>query len=443
MKTWLLWFAMTIGCCVLVLSVNWLRSQVTLIGAIGVVLVVLSVVRLRWPKMVLFWPGLVLFISALVGFGYIAISSPGGEVTVDVARPPIPGPTPVSLLDSLCLSWDSTSYPNWPVAELLASVSEKAYLTPVEAKTSYRTLGFDEPESFEHGSMFGYVLTFNDAAIIVFRGTDDRADWFVNLDTIPAQTRHGEVHKGFFDSYQPLKRQIITLLRNNKPKHLWITGHSLGGALAVVCAYDLVENEKQKLDGIITFGQPMVAHKQLAEYLGEALFGRYAHYVNDNDIVPRVAPGYAHCGSLVWFTEGGVKQSKPKHRVVGATKVEKSAPSQAEGPVQLSDVDFVRMKAVLGRTNVKGGMKRQRVGAVNEAAVTSIDEAAFPPFSEKQFKEIKGSLREEFPPPERRRDRRVIVEGKTPWLRDHSMALYVEKIQSYFGKTESKQNEHR
>src|SRR5207302_2009697 len=110
----------------------------------------------------------------------------------------------------------------------------------------------------------------------------------------------------------PLKPQVVKILQARKAKHLWITGHSLGGALAVVCAQDLIENEKLELDGIITFGQPMVAKRPLALHLGSTLRGRYAHYVNGNDLVARVPPNFFHFGSLVWFTESGVRRSKVK-----------------------------------------------------------------------------------------------------------------------------------
>jgi hypothetical protein len=165
-----------------------------------------------------------------------------------------------------------------------------------------------------------YVLTFNDAAIIVFRNTDDRADWFVNLDTISAKTRHGDVHKGFVHSYQPLKRQIITLLRNNKPKHLWITGHSLGGALAVVCAYDLVENEKQELDGIITFGHlfglpaPVNAAEMVMKTVAQSPISKFEVRESTSDLVLHFAGDTSidflnlSCGYEGWRTVHGQQE---------------------------------------------------------------------------------------------------------------------------------------
>ena len=262
---------------------NWFLSHLPLVGGIGICLVVLSFLRIRKPTWVLLGPGMLVCIAAIIGFVHIAVSPPGGEPTDDWDKHPQPTPKPTGQMELLRGRWDSTGDLNWPLADLLASMSDKAYLTPVEAKASYRSLGFGGVEPFTAASMNGYVISFDDVAVIAFRGTDDTADWVVNLDALTAQTPHGEVHKGFFAAYQTLKPQIMALLGQTKPKHLWVTGHSLGGALAVVCAYDLVENEKRSVNGVMTFGQPMVAHEEFAEYLGGILYGRYAHFVNDTD----------------------------------------------------------------------------------------------------------------------------------------------------------------
>lgn len=186
-----------------------------------------------------------------------------------------------------------------------------------------------------------------------------------------------------------MKDQILKVLGGSKPKHLWITGHSLGGALALVCAYDLVENEKAALDGVITFGQPLVAQKQLADYLDRLLLGRYAHFVNETDIVPRVPPSpFVHCGSLVWFKGNGIKRSKPKHPVMGAT---------AAGPA------------------------------------SSGNEEEIAPLSKEEFENAKAKVREEHTQPERLPDGRLIVKGNLPFLLDHSMGLYINKVRNLLG----------
>ncbi len=329
----------------------------------------------------------------ILGAVYIAVSPPGCEQTVkEPKHPDGPPKPPMRSVDRLRASWDSEGEADWPVTELLASMSNFAYQTPAAARTSYGGLGFDQIVPVLKNSLAAYVVSSEDVAVIAFRGTDDPVDWLVNLDILPVQTPHGEMHKGFADAYETLKGGIMDALRQKKLKHLWTTGHSLGGALALVCAYDLIENEKMAFDGVITFGQPMVAGQGLADYLDKLLLGRFAHIVNDVDIVPRVPPGYSHCGSLVWFTDGGIRRSKPKRPIVEAAP-DKFSFVPTDNPKPLTNAEFDQLKAELRKQN-----------------------------ESKKLHESKNLY-----------DGRPVVYGNTPWIRDHSMSAYLDKVRSLIG----------
>ncbi len=332
----------------------------------------------------------------LVWYGlHVANSVPGREDTIDQGDSPRPLPLPPnSPLERLRLTWNSEANADWPVAETLASIADTAYQSPVDADESYRKLGFDKMMPVVENSMIGYVMSAGDVTVVAFRGTNagEISDWLANLDSLSTNTRQGSLHRGFYYAYESLKPQIAKLLHKSKTKHLWITGHSLGGALALVCAYDLIDNEKFAIDGIITFGQPMVAHKQLADHLDTLLSGRYAHFVNEADIVPRVPPTFTHCGSLVWFTGGIIKRSKPKH-LFGAT-------------------------------------------AADEAS--SKDNREIEPLSEQEFKGLQADLRAKNAAPDRLPDGRLLMKGNSPWIRDHSMELYLAKIRQVLGETGSR-----
>jgi len=52
----------------------------------------------------------------------------------------------------------------------------------------------------------------------------------------------GKVHFGFWSSYNSVRREIHRIVREEllrRPGRLLITGHSLGGAQAILCAYDM------------------------------------------------------------------------------------------------------------------------------------------------------------------------------------------------------------
>jgi triacylglycerol lipase len=325
----------------------------------------------------------------LVGSGlHIALTAPDGVETIDEDRHPLPRPKTVNALESLTLSWDSDGPANWPVAELLASMSDTSYLPPVDAEAGLLAIGFHHVQTVADGSMIGYVASTDDATVIVFRGTDNNIDWIVNLTTAALKLPEGAMHKGFHDAYQPLKPQIAKLLKENETKHLWITGHSLGGALAVVCAHDLMLNEHRGVDGLITFGQPMVVQQPLANRLEGLLVKRYAHYVNGSDIVARIPPGYSRIGSMVWFD--GVKVKRPKPRIAIGVEVSEFTESFSEAP--------------------------------------ALDEQKIKPLTEQEFEELKFRLQtEDLNLPQFNADPDTKT-GFGPWIDDHAMSEYLMRI---------------
>ena len=94
------------------------------------------------------------------------------------------------------------------------------------------------------------------------------------------------------------------------------------------------------------FGQPMVACADLAAYFDSRFGRRLAHFVNEQDIVPRVPPSYTHAGSLVWFTQGTVGRSSPQHVLRAAPAgTGKATRVPDDGLPPLSEDDFEQIKA--------------------------------------------------------------------------------------------------
>ncbi len=266
--------------------------------------------------------------------------------------PPLPAPSPN---DVLRLAWDSEADVNWTLTERLASMSNSAYLDPVDAEEEYDKLGFEKVTPILAVPMFGvvpipmvaYVASDDDVTVVAFRGTHRLVDWIKNLDFLrTSDTAHGPMHRGFHDSYESFKAQLFKLLEKRKPRHLWLTGHSLGGALALACAYDLTQDKRYTVHGVVTFGEPMIAKKQLADYLDTTLMGRHARFVNEQDIVPTVPPRYTPTGSLVWFLNGEIKRS-PSKRPTQGTAPSVTATQQGVEIVPISEAGFEALKAEL------------------------------------------------------------------------------------------------
>lgn len=82
--------------------------------------------------------------------------------------------------------------------------------------------------------------------MLSFRGSRTMSNWIADISTalIPSSLCSGcEVHQGFWDDYQTvastLKTQIDTAQKSYPGYALVVTGHSLGGALAMLCGTDL------------------------------------------------------------------------------------------------------------------------------------------------------------------------------------------------------------
>lgn len=199
--------------------------------------------------------------------------------------------------DSLSMSGFS-----WQNMLSLATLSKYSY----ESKNSLEKListgwNVEITASADVGDTQGYVLENDNFAILVYRGTESLGDWLTNVTIIDTPGSLGNVHKGFLDSFNETKDILIPPLQtaSSSGKTIWMTGHSLGGAVALNAA---IETRKSvNLSGIATFGQPRVARKSTAIAIQDNLGKKYYRFVNNDDVVPRIPPLHSHAGQLFHF----------------------------------------------------------------------------------------------------------------------------------------------
>ena len=136
--------------------------------------------------------------------------------------------------------------------------------------------------------------------VLAFRGTEKKiSDWLTNAHCIPTTADNGKVHTGFFKALKEDKNndgktaiQVVEeILDSANAKDdqgrrfpLFITGHSLGGALALLATKLIVPDINS---ACYTFGAPRVANY---EYFNGVKTPVY-RVVNSADVVPRVPPG--------------------------------------------------------------------------------------------------------------------------------------------------------
>ena len=167
--------------------------------------------------------------------------------------------------------------------------------------------GFDDVEAVEvvRGRDIdtqGFIAANESRILAAFRGTESLPDWLTNLQTVrdPGPWRDTRVHEGFQDAFHAAALQIGGIIGRIRGTHeVWLTGHSLGGALAVLLAATLLES-RVPVTGLYTFGAPRVGNIKFASRLNEELTNA-AHWriVNQNDLVPHVPAQmfFSHAGN--------------------------------------------------------------------------------------------------------------------------------------------------
>ena len=152
-------------------------------------------------------------------------------------------------------------------------------------------------------------------AILSFRGTEPKEieDWLTDAEFKPAAwAGPGLAHKGFataLDSQYAVIFAEIEKLQGTG-RQLYITGHSLGAALATLMAARLAANPATRdlIQGVYTYGSPRVGDQTFADAYERALGNRTFRVVNNEDIVTRLPPrvlGLKHVGGLVYFDANG------------------------------------------------------------------------------------------------------------------------------------------
>ena len=139
----------------------------------------------------------------------------------------------------------------------------------------------------------GYSTTIN-AIIVSFRGSSNIQNWIVHLSANMVsypKCSSCKVHAGFYASWNLIKSTImsqlqsLTALYRNAP--IYLTGHSLGGALASLAGPDVKQTYKN-VKGMITFGEPRVGNSHYSKYFSSVVDNqRVIHYA---DVVPHLPP---------------------------------------------------------------------------------------------------------------------------------------------------------
>jgi hypothetical protein len=211
-------------------------------------------------------------------------------------------------------------------ARFLARASDLAYLPGDAGIPAFKEqLGLDAT-LYTAGTTQVYVATNDRHVVVAFRGTEapntleGLKDWLLtdamNLLMVPegrlgtdflAAGVGAKFHQGFINALAGIWDSLAATVEAElkaKDRPLWLTGHSLGGALALLSAW-LFTRKFISVHAVITFGAPMVGNTRAMQAFDKELAGKVFRYVNGSDPVPQLptvsllANDFGHCQTEV------------------------------------------------------------------------------------------------------------------------------------------------
>jgi predicted lipase len=157
----------------------------------------------------------------------------------------------------------------------------------------------------------GYNKQYN-TLFAGFRGSSNIQNWLDNLQVkkITPYDDAISVEDGFYKIYNALKNDLYLALNQSISEYgtndVLFTGHSLGGAIATLFAFDICYyNLPYQVYSLITFGSPRVGNDAFSSYMSSCKIDsiRVTHYYDIVSHVPEEFLGYKHISREVWYNE--------------------------------------------------------------------------------------------------------------------------------------------
>lgn len=190
-----------------------------------------------------------------------------------------------------------------------------AYSSEPDVQTAFQSAGLAADIRYFHGALStqAYVASMPDAIVLALRGTQVDNFWSavldfaIDLQFLPIPDSHGDlVHAGFLKALSEVWGDVaahLTAEQTRSARPLWITGHSLGAALATLAANLCSDDAAFRLQGLYTFGSPRTGDADFGAHIRVPVF----RFRNDSDIVPHLPLGlvFRHVGHLQFIDGAG------------------------------------------------------------------------------------------------------------------------------------------
>ena len=155
-----------------------------------------------------------------------------------------------------------------------------------QLKSQLAIVDFDLVRTFNNGGTQAFLAKrkSDGMAVLAFRGTEkDFKDIKTDLNARFYRADGAKMHSGFRRAYDYVAGSVSGAVSGLGDCRLYITGHSLGGALALIAARSL---NADNVAACYTFGSPKVGSSEFGDDIKVPIY----RVVNAADLVPRVPP---------------------------------------------------------------------------------------------------------------------------------------------------------
>ena len=188
-------------------------------------------------------------------------------------------------------------------AWLMACLSHLAYKEDKgELRTELGTLKCKLLETFDiegtQAMLVSFAINDDEYIALAFRGTEatNLKDIIVAIKAnLTKCETGGRIHSGFKNAFDNVKADIQKKIDEYSGKPLFITGHSLGGALATVAVKKLTH--QGGIAACYTFGSPRVGNDEWTSNIKTPVY----RLVNAADCVTKLPPGSEVVTILSWI----------------------------------------------------------------------------------------------------------------------------------------------
>jgi hypothetical protein len=170
-----------------------------------------------------------------------------------------------------------------------------------------------------------YVAVNRDSIVVAFRGTvgSTRTETLSNIftdanatlkkikfidDSVAGHSRYQalKVHSGFHNEYNHVREKVIRYVNQNPNKKIFVTGFSMGGALATLASFDIALHTGREVT-MYNSGAPRVGGSEFRAEFKKVVPASYrvAVHKDPGPQVPGVWVDYEHIGRLLQIYKNG------------------------------------------------------------------------------------------------------------------------------------------